>query len=193
MPKPRGLFRRNVIIQLRLFTIAKPRSSPSSTTIVSSVVVGPSPREGVANWSFDQALPKYDMTKSSIGVRLREQPGTSKCPGVHRSTRVTMIKDCRPKTASHEWRDHPPQVVGLDVSSVGLQEPPTEGSAGYVRQRLVVRAERSLCCYGRTRMIVFPGRRSLELKTATASSSVATVPIFVRNLPSRTRWTISPN
>jgi hypothetical protein len=41
--------------------------------------------------------------------------------------------------------------------------------------------------HGRTRMIVFPGRRSVGLKAATASSRVATVPMFVRSRPSRTR------
>jgi hypothetical protein len=40
-------------------------------------------------------------------------------------------------------------------------------------------------------MIAFPGRRSVELKAATASSRVETVPMFVRSRPSRTRWTIS--
>src|SRR5207237_9203394 len=50
------------------------------------------------------------------------------------------------------------------------------------------------CCpesYGRTRMIVFPLRRSVGLRAATASSRVATLPMFVRRRPSRTRWTIS--
>src|SRR5205814_3618926 len=41
----------------------------------------------------------------------------------------------------------------------------------------------------RTRMIVFPGRRSVGLKAATAPSRVETVPMFVRSRPSRTRWT----
>jgi hypothetical protein len=40
-------------------------------------------------------------------------------------------------------------------------------------------------------MIVFPVRRSVELRAATASSSVATLPMLVRSRPSRTRWTIS--
>ena len=44
---------------------------------------------------------------------------------------------------------------------------------------------------GRTRMIVFPGRRSVGLKAATASSRVETLPMFVRSRPSRTRRTIS--
>src|SRR5215469_16666694 len=41
--------------------------------------------------------------------------------------------------------------------------------------------------YGRTRMIVFPLRRSVGFKAATASSRVATLPMFVRSRPSRTR------
>src|ERR1700741_157597 len=40
-------------------------------------------------------------------------------------------------------------------------------------------------------MIVFPLRRSVEFKAATASSRVATLPMLVRSRPSRTRWTIS--
>src|SRR5205814_327030 len=45
--------------------------------------------------------------------------------------------------------------------------------------------------HGRTRMPVFPERRSVELKMPTASSRVETLPMFVRSLPSRTRRTIS--
>ena len=45
--------------------------------------------------------------------------------------------------------------------------------------------------HGRTRMIVFPLRRSVGFKAATASSRVETLPMFVRSRPSRTRWTIS--
>jgi hypothetical protein len=47
--------------------------------------------------------------------------------------------------------------------------------------------------HGRTRMIVFPLRRSVALNVAMASSRVETVPMFVRSRPSRTRWTISPS
>src|SRR6187431_853981 len=42
-------------------------------------------------------------------------------------------------------------------------------------------------------MIVFPVTRSVGLRAATASSRVATLPMFVRSRPSRTRWTTSPN
>src|SRR6516164_4103301 len=42
-------------------------------------------------------------------------------------------------------------------------------------------------------MIVFPLRRSVRLKAATASSRVETLPMFVRSRPSRTRWTSSLN
>src|SRR5246127_5682465 len=40
-------------------------------------------------------------------------------------------------------------------------------------------------------MIVFPLRRSVGFKAATASSRLAILPMFVRSRPSRTRWTIS--
>src|ERR1700753_846438 len=42
-------------------------------------------------------------------------------------------------------------------------------------------------------MIVCPLIRSVGLKAATASSRVATVPMFVRSRPSRTRRTTSPS
>lgn len=40
-------------------------------------------------------------------------------------------------------------------------------------------------------MMVFPLRRSVELQTATASSRVEMLSMFVRSRPSCTRWTIS--
>ena len=40
-------------------------------------------------------------------------------------------------------------------------------------------------------MIVFPLRRSVRLKAATALSRAAMLPMFVRSRPSRTRWMIS--
>src|SRR6266550_9622849 len=40
--------------------------------------------------------------------------------------------------------------------------------------------------HGRTLMIVFPLRRSVGLRAATASSRVAMLPMFVRSRPSRT-------
>ena len=42
-------------------------------------------------------------------------------------------------------------------------------------------------------MIVFPLIPSVGLKAATASSRAATLPMFVRSRPSRTRWTSSLN
>src|SRR6266850_1985307 len=42
-------------------------------------------------------------------------------------------------------------------------------------------------------MIVFPLIRSVGLKAATASSRAATLPMFVRSRPTRTRWTSSLN
>lgn len=44
---------------------------------------------------------------------------------------------------------------------------------------------------GQTRMIVFPLRRLVGLKAATASSMLETLPMCVRSRPSLTRWTIS--
>src|SRR5262249_59908431 len=58
--------------------------------------------------------------------------------------------------------------------------------SGALAVRLSTRA-----AHERTRMIVFPARRAVALKVATASSRAETLPMFVRNRPSRTRWTIS--
>jgi hypothetical protein len=44
-----------------------------------------------------------------------------------------------------------------------------------------------------TRLIVFPLIRPVRLKAATASSRAATLPMFVRRRPFRTRWTSSLN
>jgi hypothetical protein len=49
------------------------------------------------------------------------------------------------------------------------------------------RSHPSTSPYGRMRMIVFPVTRSVGLRAATASSRVATLPMFVRSRPSRTR------
>ena len=68
---------------------------------------------------------------------------------------------------------HPPQVAGFSARL-------SPSSARQGPQR-------------RTWMIVFPLRRSVELKVATASSRDAMVPMFVRSRPSRTRCTISPS
>ena len=73
-------------------------------------------------------------------------------------------------------------------------EPPggvTKWASVGVSQRGPSRLQAS--SHGRTRIIVFPGCRLVGLKAATASSSVATVPMFVRSRPSRTRWIISPS
>jgi hypothetical protein len=56
-------------------------------------------------------------------------------------------------------------------------------SAGYMQKCVCVGS-------GRTRMMVFPPRRSAEFKAATASR-VDTLPMFDRSRPSRTCWTIS--
>jgi hypothetical protein len=75
-------------------------------------------------------------------------------------------------------------VVAVVKSKSGLE---AENAA--LRQQLIVlRRQES---HARTRMIVFPLRRSVGFRAATASSRVETLPMFVRSRPSRTRWTIS--
>src|SRR6516165_5500209 len=66
---------------------------------------------------------------------------------------------------------------------IGSSWPTWTAPAGCVHQWARV-------AHGRTRMIVFPLRRSVGFKAATASSRVETLPMFVRSRPSRTRWTI---
>src|SRR5262249_9259335 len=67
---------------------------------------------------------------------------------------------------------------------IGSSRPTWTAPAGCVHQWARV-------AHGRTRMTVFPARRSVALKVATASSRAETLPMFVRSRPSRTRWTIS--
>ena len=74
-------------------------------------------------------------------------------------------------------------VRHLMPGAVGRSRPIWTAPAGRVHRWARV-------AHGRTRMIVFPLRRSVRLKAATASSRVAMLPMFVRSRPSRTRWTI---
>src|SRR4051794_10877960 len=75
-------------------------------------------------------------------------------------------------------------VRHLMPGAVGRSRPIWTAPAGRVHRWARV-------AHGRTRMIVFPLRRSVRLKAATASSRVAMLPMFVRSRPSRTRRTIS--
>jgi hypothetical protein len=61
---------------------------------------------------------------------------------------------------------------------IGRSRPTWTALAGCVHQWARV-------AHGRTRMIVFPLRRSVGFKAATASSRVETFPMFVRSRPSR--------
>src|SRR6266567_456522 len=80
-------------------------------------------------------------------------------------------------------RDGKP-VRHLMPGAIGRSRPIWTAPAGRVHRWARV-------AHGRTRMIVFPLRRSVRLKAATASSRVETLPMFVRSRPSRTRRTIS--
>src|SRR5262247_1135125 len=77
-------------------------------------------------------------------------------------------------------------VRHLIPGAVGRSRPIWTAPAGRVHRWARV-------AHGRTRMIVFPLRRSVGLKAATASSRVETLPIFVRSRPFRARWTTSLN
>jgi hypothetical protein len=85
-----------------------------------------------------------------------------------------------------------PERVRVDGDLKRVSLPPDDGDA--LRDVPICRsAIASPSPHGRTLMIVFPLRRSVGLKAATASSRVATLPMFVRSRPSRTRRTISPS
>lgn len=88
------------------------------------------------------------------------------------------------------------------LRSEGRGSPSSRGRRGWSAAPTILRTEsrgtriatdETLCSasHARTRMIVLPDRRSFALNVATASSSDATVPMFVRRRPSRTRATIS--
>src|SRR5437763_16923020 len=72
-------------------------------------------------------------------------------------------------------------VRHLMPGAVGRSRPIWTAPAGRVHRWACV-------AHGRTRMTVFPERRSVRLKAATALSRVAMLPMFVRGRPSRTRW-----
>jgi hypothetical protein len=76
--------------------------------------------------------------------------------------------------------------VGASSVSRALAKPDDEAPV-----TSVTGASSSPSPHGAMRMIVFPLRRSVGLRAATASSRVATSPMLVRSRPSRTRWTIS--
>src|SRR5262249_41367001 len=79
-------------------------------------------------------------------------------------------------------------IALLTGSTIEVHDIPT--IAGEIA-RTIGELKRMSSSHGRTRMIVFPLRRSVELKAATASSRVETLPMFVRSRPSRARRTIS--
>ena len=96
-----------------------------------------------------------------------------------------FARSCGTAPGSH-WRFGPPSAR-VSVGCVDLHEISTVlGRRGHPLTQLS-----SPSPYGRTRMIVFPLRRSVGFSAATASSRVATLPMLVRSRPSRTRWTIS--
>src|SRR3954447_22222018 len=66
------------------------------------------------------------------------------------------------------------------LALIGRSQPTWTASSGRTDQWARV-------AHGRTRMTVFPARRSFALKVATASSRAETLPMFVRRRPSRTR------
>ena len=106
------------------------------------------------------------------GPKGKPPVGGSVRPGLH-----TPVPDGASVVKSHACLF----VAGADRTR---PRPTWTAPAGCVHQWARV-------AHGRTRMTVFPARRSVALKVATASSRAETLPMFVRSRPSRTRWTIS--
>lgn len=83
-----------------------------------------------------------------------------------------------------------PPVGGPEISLACVGRSCCAGRKGSGRGPRLL-SGRSMYCidtdHGRMRMIVFPVRRSVELKVAMALSSVEMLPMFVRRRPSRTR------
>src|SRR6516165_6502953 len=125
----------------------------------------------------DQAPACERRSHSSKPMRPRREPlrsthSSGVSPSTSTSWSVPLIFNVKAMDASR-W-------LGL----IGRSRP-TWTAVGRLRGSMGARP------YGRTRMIVFPLRRSVGFKAATASSRVETLPMFVRSRPSRTRWTIS--
>lgn len=127
-----------------------------------------------------------------------------------RTAAETQLRDTssRPKADLTSRTDvsfnalHIPGVLGITAgAATGASRDRRGGVEQVARHRytahadLRVRKDRSLFSspYERKRMIVFPLRRPVELRAATASSRVAMVPMFVRNHPSpHPRFSCSP-
>lgn len=91
-------------------------------------------------------------------------------------------------------RDEREQRQYTDRDTESLSDEDRHGRGNYLADGILlmgVDEERgtapSPSSYGRTLMTVFPVRRSVELKVATASSMLETLPMFVRSRPSRIR------
>ena len=96
--------------------------------------------------------------------------------------------------AMQDTSDHAGAAGALDVIPRSMA-PALHPSGSRNQPRLCFRVNRAVPAwaaphrspYGRMRMIVFPLRRSVGLRAATASSRVATMAMLVRSRPSRTR------
>lgn len=146
------------------------------------------PGRGAPEWYANVARKLSWSASASLSLRPATPPGTllgnvpapTSPPCCATVTSAPCTRPGTPSTTSGTRE----LLAKLDAGEVPLADPEIDVAAH-------MRAE--LAPHGRTRMTVFPLRRLVELKAATASSRVATVPIFVRTRPSRTRWAISPN
>src|SRR5690242_11030980 len=146
----------------------------------------------VASQGFEDAM-RQPRSVPQAGQLLRHLRMEQDDPAVF----DLVVRDCDRTVAKGHFKPAHGRIVpdvAFHLLSPSLSQPTKLG-----RTRLTWTAptgclhQWARVAHGRTRMTVFPARRSVELKVATASSRVETLPIFVRSRPSRTRWTISPS
>ena len=129
------------------------------------------------------------ITSWSVSTHgLTETAGTLGSPRIYcvRSGGVPLSRGeagrTSPKAGLRASRTSTPCAVRIAATSNGFRN-----SSGARQGRQLTVSLVSPSPHGRTRMIVFPERRDVGLKAATASPKVETVPMFGRSRPSRTR------
>ena len=150
-----------------------------------------------------RAQAPIDSGERGIALELEHRTAQASGRGCQRiaystSDRITPAGAEEPEDARPRGKSRQSAVRGLPCQNQDRRDQKRNAPTGIAQPQLQQRTRdgrfhRAVVTlpHGRTRMIVFPGRRSVELKAATASSRGETVPMFVRSRPSRTRWTIS--
>ena len=189
---------------------SKPDDTPEGQTL-DEFFVGHHPIVGRRQQTIDPLQPERSMERDGLAGRPhRHRRGTSlKLGGANLG--FARQRDFSASSRAHPHRA-PRAICSLAICALigdASASFDARDRADYIGERRLRRSPRSKngdddlrggqnrspspSPHGRTRMIVFPGRRSVGLKAVTASSRGETVPMFVRSRPSRTRWTISPS